>query len=75
MTDAEEPTPGERREVDGLLREARRAIDPPRVVTALEVAIADVLGEHFDVVDPGEITGTTWTAQELAESIEARLER
>lgn len=74
MADLETPTGEESAEVVGLIERARRAMEPPRLVPPLEVAIRDLLGDRCDIAEEGQYPATTWTAEELAASLLAKIE-
>lgn len=79
--DLETPTGEESAEVVEMIEKARRAMEPPRIVPPLEVAIRDLFGDRFDIIerapDGGATwhrTGQTWTAEELAASLLVKIE-
>lgn len=74
MADLETPTGEEAAEVVEMIERARRAMEPPRIVPPLEVAVRTLLGNRFDIVAPGHLTGETWTAEELAASLLVKIE-
>lgn len=72
--DLETPTGEESAGVVEMIDRARRVLEPPRIVPPLEVAIRILIGNRFDIVAPGHLTGETWTAEELAASLLAKIE-
>lgn len=74
MADVETPTGQESAEVVEMIDRARRAMEPPRAVPALEVAIRDLLGDRCDIAEEGQYPATTWTAEELAAALLVKVE-
>ncbi len=72
--DVEVPTGQESAEMVGLIDKARRAMEPPRIVPPLEVAVRDLLGDRCDIAEEGQYPSTTWTAEELAGALLAKIE-
>lgn len=74
MADLEAPTGEESAGVVEMIERARRAMEPPRLVPPLEVAIRDLLGDRCDIAENGQYPATTWTAEELAGALLVKVE-